>query len=56
MSTKILCATDGSKHSDQAAAFAADMAKQTGAELIYLTVNQCCWPEGRELPSSTTTR
>jgi nucleotide-binding universal stress UspA family protein len=39
MSTRILCATDGSEHSDQAVAFAADFAKQAGAELIYLTVN-----------------
>jgi nucleotide-binding universal stress UspA family protein len=39
MTTKILCATDGSEHSDQAVAFAAGLAKQTGAELIYLTVN-----------------
>lgn len=39
MTTKILCATDGSEHSEQAAAFAAGLAKQTGAELIYLTVN-----------------
>jgi nucleotide-binding universal stress UspA family protein len=39
MPTKILCATDGSKHSEQATAFAAALARQTGAELIYLTVN-----------------
>jgi nucleotide-binding universal stress UspA family protein len=39
MTTKILCATDGSEHSDPAVAFAADLAKQAGAELIYLTVN-----------------
>jgi nucleotide-binding universal stress UspA family protein len=39
MPTKILCATDGSKHSGPAAVFAAEMAKQTGAELIYVTVN-----------------
>jgi nucleotide-binding universal stress UspA family protein len=39
MPTKILCATDGSEHSEQAVTFAADLAKQTGAELIYLTVN-----------------
>ena len=39
MSTKILCATDGSDHANHAAAFAAKLAKQTGAELIYLAVN-----------------
>ena len=39
MPTKILCATDGSDHSNHAAGFAAKLAKQTGAELIYLTVN-----------------
>jgi nucleotide-binding universal stress UspA family protein len=39
MPTKILCATDGSDHSNHAVGFAAKWAKQIGAELIYLTVN-----------------
>ncbi len=39
MPTKILCATDGSDHSNHAVGFAAKLAKQIGAELIYLAVN-----------------
>lgn len=39
MSRKILCATDGSEHSGQATEFAANLAKQNDAELIYLLVN-----------------
>jgi nucleotide-binding universal stress UspA family protein len=39
MPKKILCATDGSDHSNHAADFAAQLAKQFGAELIYLIVN-----------------
>lgn len=50
MPRKILCATDGSKHSDQATAFAADLAKQTGAELIYLTVNPVLLARGARSP------
>ena len=49
MPTKILCATDGSEHSDQAVAFAADFAKQTGAKLIYLTINPVVLTRGRTL-------
>ena len=38
MPKKILCATDGSAHSEQAVAFAARLAKSTDAALIYLAV------------------
>jgi len=39
MPSKILCATDGSPSSEQATIYAADLAKQTHADLIYLIVN-----------------
>ena len=38
MPKKILCATDGSAHSEPAVAFAAQLAKSTDAALIYLAV------------------
>jgi nucleotide-binding universal stress UspA family protein len=38
MPKKILCATDGSAHSEPAVAFAARLAKSTDAALIYLAV------------------
>jgi nucleotide-binding universal stress UspA family protein len=50
MPTKILCATDGSDHSNHAAAFAARLAKQAGAELIYLTVNPVVLARGTQAP------
>ena len=39
MTNKILCATDGTKHSEHAAQFAADMAAKLGADLAICTVN-----------------
>ena len=39
MTTKILCAHDGSNHSDPAIKLAAELAKATGAELTCLAVN-----------------
>jgi len=39
MSRKILCATDGSEHSSRAVEFAAELAKQNGGALVYLTIN-----------------
>ena len=48
MPTKILCATDGSDHSNHAAGFAAQLAKQSGAELIYLTVNPVMLARGMQ--------
>ena len=37
---KILCAVDGSEHSDHAVALAAQLAKAMGAELTLLAVNE----------------
>jgi len=39
MATKILCATDGSRPSEKAVAYAVDLAKQTSAHLTFLTVS-----------------
>jgi nucleotide-binding universal stress UspA family protein len=46
MTTKILCATDGSAHSDAALAAAAEMAVRFGAPLSLIAVNIQV-PEGR---------
>ena len=46
MTTKILCATDGSAHSDAALAAAAEMAAKFGAPLSLIAVNIQV-PEGR---------
>ena len=46
MTTKILCATDGSAHSDAALAAAAEMAARFGAPLSLIAVNIQV-PEGR---------
>ena len=40
MAKKILCAVDGTVHSTHAIAFAAELAKATGAELTLLAVNE----------------
>jgi nucleotide-binding universal stress UspA family protein len=54
MTSKILCAVDGSSAADHAAACAADLAKETGAALTLVTVNvmargpfarDCFWNE-----------
>ncbi len=39
MATKIMCATDGTKNSEHAVAFAADLAKRLAANLTFLMVN-----------------
>ncbi len=39
MTTKILCAVDGSSPAGHAAACAADLAKETGASLTFVNVN-----------------
>jgi nucleotide-binding universal stress UspA family protein len=39
MNSKLLCATDGSHSSDKAVDYAVDLARKTGAELTFLTVN-----------------
>jgi nucleotide-binding universal stress UspA family protein len=39
MAKKILCAVDGSKVSERAAACAVDLAKATGAKLTFLNIN-----------------
>jgi nucleotide-binding universal stress UspA family protein len=46
MTTKILCATDGSDHSDPAVESAADMAAKFGAKMTVIAVNIQI-PEGR---------
>lgn len=46
MTTKILCATDGSAHSDAALAAAAELAARFGAPLSLIAVNIQV-PEGR---------
>jgi nucleotide-binding universal stress UspA family protein len=46
MTTKILCATDGSAHSDAAVTAAAEMAAKFGAPLSLIAVNIQV-PEGR---------
>ncbi len=45
MTSKILCAVDGSPAADHAAACAADLAKETGAALTFVNVN--VMPSGR---------
>src|SRR5439155_25830007 len=46
MTKKILCATDGSPHSDPAIGSAADMAVKFGAKMTVIAVNTYV-PEGR---------
>ena len=47
MAKKILCAMDDSEHSKSAVAFAAELAKATGAELTILAVNTPVGGAGR---------
>ena len=46
MTKKILCATDGSRHSDPAVGSAADMSAKFGAKMTVIAVNTPI-PEGR---------
>ena len=50
MPKRILCATDGSHHSESAVAFAARLAKSTGAALTYLTVEPFAMDRGGAWP------
>lgn len=47
MTHKVLCAVDGTDHSDIAITQAAELAKATGAELILLAVNLPVGGDGR---------
>lgn len=50
MPKKILCATDGSPHSEPAVTFAARLAKSTDAALIYLAVEPFALERGGTWP------